>query len=201
MEPLPAASVIAVPRGTLVVLVGPAGSGKSTFARRHFRATEVLSSDTLRALLTDDEADQRVSAEAFALLHRIAAVRLRLGRMTVVDATNVTTPARRSLLRLAAAAGRPAVAIVFDLPLDDYLGRNLGRLDRVVDPGVVERQAHDLRTALLAGRLAREGFVAVHVLSGPTAIDAARVVRVEADPPPIATPARPAGRRGRMPAP
>ena len=85
----------------LVVLLGPSGSGKSTFARRHFLATEVLSSDYCRGLVADDENDQRATADAFAVLHFIAGRRLAQPRFTVVDATNVQRESRRSLIEIA----------------------------------------------------------------------------------------------------
>ena len=47
-----------IPELSLVVLIGPTGSGKSTFARAHFKPTEVISSDFCRGLVADDENDQ-----------------------------------------------------------------------------------------------------------------------------------------------
>src|SRR5436305_8752321 len=96
-----AMTTIAIPELSLVVLVGVSGSGKSTFAAKHFRATEVLSSDAFRAMVADDANDQTVTREAFGALHAIAGTRLALGRLTVVDATNVQADARTSLVRLA----------------------------------------------------------------------------------------------------
>ncbi len=92
---------ISIPKLSLVVLVGPSGSGKSTFARKHFLPTEIVSSDDCRAMVSDDENDQAVTPEAFALLHYVAAQRLALGRLTVIDATNVQPEARALLLDLA----------------------------------------------------------------------------------------------------
>jgi hypothetical protein len=74
---------------SLVVLVGATGSGKSTFARRHFKPTEVISSDFCRGLVSDDENDQSASRDAFDVLHYIAGKRLAAGRRTVVDATSL----------------------------------------------------------------------------------------------------------------
>ena len=107
---------LTVPELSLVVLVGPSGAGKSTFARRHFRPTEVLSSDFCRALVRDDEADQAATEDAFAVLHFIAARRLAAGRLTVVDATNVQPEARKPLVNLARQYHCIPVAIVLDLP-------------------------------------------------------------------------------------
>jgi len=177
-QPAARAAPIRIPEGSLVVLVGPAGSGKSTFARTHFRPTEILSSDAFRAMLADDEADQRVNRAAFELLHLAAAGRLAGRRTTVIDATNVTHAARRALLDLARAARRPAVAIVFDLPEAECQERNRRRPGRAVDPAVVARQASQLRRALEGKALEREGFSAIHLLRSPTEVDAARIERI-----------------------
>ncbi|MGH2710782.1 MAG: AAA family ATPase, partial [Actinomycetota bacterium] len=107
---------IEVPELSLVVLIGPSGSGKSTFASRHFKPTEVLSSDECRALVSDDENDQTVTKEAFEVLHFIAGKRLAGGKLTVVDATNVQPEARKPLVALARDHHVLPVAIVFDLP-------------------------------------------------------------------------------------
>ena len=107
---------------TLVVLVGAAGSGKSTFAARHFAPSEVLSSDAFREILTGDAADQRATKTAFSIIHREVSKRLAGGRTAVVDATNVEVHARRGLLSRARLAGAPAVAIVFALPREVVRG-------------------------------------------------------------------------------
>ncbi|NJM39442.1 MAG: AAA family ATPase, partial [Anaerolineae bacterium] len=92
---------IQLPELSLVLLIGPSGSGKSSFGRKHFLPTEVISSDYCRALVSDDENNQIVTSEAFDLLHTIAAKRLALGKLTVIDATNVQAEGRKSLLKLA----------------------------------------------------------------------------------------------------
>jgi len=101
---------INIPKLSLVVLVGPSGSGKSTFARRHFRPTEILSSDSCRAMVSDDENDQSVTKDAFEVLRFVAGKRLALGRLTVIDATNVQPEARRPLVELARREGWPVLA-------------------------------------------------------------------------------------------
>src|SRR5579872_2935907 len=92
---------ILVPNLSLVVLIGPSGSGKSTFARKHFLPTEVLSSDACRAMVSDEENNQAATKDAFEVLHFIAAKRLALGRLTVIDATSVQPEARQPLVALA----------------------------------------------------------------------------------------------------
>jgi protein phosphatase len=156
--------VIAIPDPSLVVLVGAAGSGKSTFAARHFGADEVLSSDAYRALLSGNEADQRRTRTAFSILHREVVRRLVAGQLVVVDATNVEHHARRALVERAHAASVPALAIVLALPSGVVHARNAARTERVVDSAVVERHLARLAVALGDGRITSEGFAAVHVL-------------------------------------
>ena len=159
----------------MVVLVGAAGSGKSTLAVRLFAPTEVLSSDAFRALVSGDERDQSASEDAFALLHAALAARLKRGRLTVVDATNVEAWGRAQLLEIASGWQRPAVAIVLDLPLEVCLARNELRSGRRVPPAAIRRQHRQLRGALPG--LAVEGFEAIHRLTSPEAVDAIEVVR------------------------
>ena len=153
---------IELPDPCLVVLIGAAGSGKSTFARRHFRPTEILSSDAFRAMIADDEADQSATSAAFSLLHTVARQRLARGRLTVIDATNVEPRARRPLIGLARRFDVAAVAIVFDLPADVVQRWNTGRTARTVPADVVERHRRELRHSL--DELPKEGFEAVWVL-------------------------------------
>lgn len=152
-----------LPDPSLILLIGPSGAGKSTFAARHFQPTEIVSSDHCRALLTDDESDQSANAQVFALVHQIVRTRLALGRLTVVDATNLQFHARRPLLRIARQHGVPAVAIVFEVALDECLARNRARASRVVLESVIANQAAEFRLNL--ARLSREGYAYIHRLS------------------------------------
>ena len=164
-----------IPPRALVLLVGAAGSGKSFFARKHFKATEIVSSDALRAAVSDDEADQSASGDAFELLHLIAAKRLRRGKLTVIDATNVQADSRRTLLALAKRYTAPAIAIVLNLPVEVCLAQNALRTGRKVSTEVVEKQIADLASSLTG--LGNEGFGHVYVLETIDDIQAAAISR------------------------
>lgn len=173
---------VAIPDPSLVVLIGAAGAGKTTFALRHFDPTDILSSDAYRAMIAGDESDQRVTRAAFGRLHRDLGSRLRSGRLTVVDATNVEVTARRALLRLAANAGVVSVAIVLDLPEPVVLARNAGRSGRVVDETVVRRHVARLRGSMGAAAgaeaaLLAEGFMSVAIVRDPIELDRMAVTR------------------------
>jgi len=160
---------------SLVVLVGASGSGKSTFARRHFKPTEVISSDFCRGLVADDENDQSASRDAFDVLHYIAGKRLAAGRRTVVDATSVQQDARRQLVDLAKRYDVLPIAIVLDVPEDVCAERNAARTDRADMPRrVIQRHIRELRRSLR--HLEREGFRKVHVLRGADEVEQATVV-------------------------
>jgi protein phosphatase len=174
---LTATRELAIPELSLVVLVGVTGSGKSTFARAHFKPTEVISSDYCRGLVADDENDQSATRDAFEVLHFIVGKRLAAGRLTVVDATNVQPEARRELVTLAREYDVLPVAIVLDLPEKLCAERNATRPDRNFGAHVIRRQRGLLRRSLRG--LQREGFRTVHVLRSPEEIDAATITRTK----------------------
>ncbi len=154
--------IISIPTPSLVVLIGASGSGKSTFAARHFAATEVVSSDRCRGLVCDSETDQSVHRQAFEVVHAIVRARLEIGKITVVDATNVQAESREPLVRLAHDADLFAVAIVLDVPARVCEARNRNRSDRDISRNAIMGQASRLRRSLEG--LRREGFQSVHVL-------------------------------------
>jgi protein phosphatase len=164
-----------IPELSLVVLIGPSGCGKSTFARRHFKPTEVMSSDAFRALVSDDENDQSSTDDAFAALHFVAARRLARAKLTVVDATNVQPEARKPLVALAREYHVLPVAIVLDLPERVCHDRNRSRADRDFGPHVIRNQKSQLHRSLRG--LGREGFRHVHVLKSQEEVDAAVIER------------------------
>jgi predicted kinase len=166
---------LAIPGDALVVLIGPSGAGKTTFAGRRFSPTEVVSSDICRALVSGDENDIAATPAAFRVLHTIARERLKLGRLVVVDATSVRPASRKPLIALARKHRRPSVAIAFYLPLELCLERNRTRSGRSVPDGVVLRQ-HDQMVRSQPG-LHNEGFDRVYVLDSAESLDSAAIVQ------------------------
>jgi len=167
---------IKIPNLSLVVLIGPSGSGRSTFAKKHFLPTEVLSSDFCRGLVSDDENDQKATNDAFSVLHFIARKRLAAGKLTVVDATNVQPEARKPLVELAREYHCLPTAIVFNLPEKLCQARNEQRTDRDFGAHVIRQQRSQLRHSLRG--LQREGFRHVFVLEAEEEVDSATVQRV-----------------------
>ena len=167
---------IKLPQLCLVALVGPSGAGKSTFAKKHFLASEVLSSDFCRGLVSDDENSQAATNDAFDVLHFIAKKRLAAGRLTVIDATNVQADSRKSIVALAREFHVLPVAIVLNLPEKICTKRNRERPDRNFGAHVIRQQRSQLRQSLR--RLKREGFRHTFIMDSVEAIDSATIERV-----------------------
>lgn len=152
---LPAALVA----GTIVVLTGAAASGKSTWARAHFPDTEIVSTDAMRALVGEDEGDQRANRDMFAILDAVVEARVRRRLTTVIDSTALETERRAHYLALGQRFGVPVVAIVFRATAQTCLTRNAQRERRV--PQDVIRAHVAAIAALPPGALRAEGFVEV----------------------------------------
>ncbi|MCO1577062.1 polynucleotide kinase-phosphatase [Crossiella sp. SN42] len=167
-------TALSIPDKSLVLLVGVSGSGKSSFAAKHFRPTQVLSSDFFRGLVSDDENNQEATAAAFDALQYVAGKRLAAGLLTVVDATNVQQTSRASLIALAKQHHVLPVAIVLDVPESVCVQRNAARQDRQFGAEVIARQKSQLRRS--QKHLTREGLRKVHTLHGQEEIDAATIV-------------------------
>lgn len=168
---------IEIPEFALVLLVGASGSGKSSFAAKHFLSTEVISSDRMRGWVADDENDQAATGDAFEVLHYVMEKRLKARRFTVIDATNVQPESRKPLIALAKKWHALVVAIVFDLPEDLAVARNAARPDRQFGPGPVRRHMQSLKRSL--GGMNREGIRYVHRLRSVEDVDAVEIVRTK----------------------
>jgi protein phosphatase len=173
---MPVTMQLKIPDLAVVALIGATGSGKTTFARRHFKTTEILSSDVCRGLVSDDENDQYATDDAFDLLYTITRKRLARRLLTVVDATNVQVDARRPILAVAREFHAIPVAIVLDVGTKVCLERTRTRTDRSIGAHTVRQQSSLLRQSVR--NLKREGFRYIYVLRSPDEIDAATVERV-----------------------
>lgn len=161
---------IHIPELSLVVLIGASSSGKSTFARKHFKPTEIVSSDHCRALVSDDENSLEASTDAFDLARFITAKRLKAGLLTVIDATNVQEGARQDWVRLAREYHVLPVAIVVNMPEKLCSQRNAIRPDRDLGAHVIPQQISQLRRSLKHLKL--EGFRTIVELRTPEEVDA-----------------------------
>jgi len=168
---------IEIPELCILATVGASGSGKSSFAKKHFKATEVLSSDYFRGLVSDDESDQSATEAAFDSLYYVAGKRLERGRLTVIDATSVQQFARKKIIDIARSHDVLPVAIVFDMPEDLCIERNRVRPDREVAPNIVKKHVRDLSRSLI--NLQKEGFRYVHILHGQEEVDSVEIVRTK----------------------
>lgn len=140
-----AAEAAALPDPAFVVLVGPSGSGKSSWATR-YRPQEVVSSDQLRGIVGGGEHDLSASSDAFAVLDQIIAARAGRGLTTVVDTLGLDPERRSRYLDLARRAGMPAVAVLFDT--DPQLCRQRNRASDVpVPPRVLDAQLRAMAAA------------------------------------------------------
>jgi alkanesulfonate monooxygenase SsuD/methylene tetrahydromethanopterin reductase-like flavin-dependent oxidoreductase (luciferase family)/predicted kinase len=151
---------VAIPDPALVVLIGPAGAGKSTWAAARYRPQEVVSADQLRSVVGSGEHDLEASGDAFALLGQIVAARLRRGLTVVVDTLGQDAPRRRDQRELARQAGLPAVAVLLGTGPAVCRQRNRAR-DHPVPAAVLDAQLRRMRS--VTAEVAAEGWdVVVH---------------------------------------
>jgi protein phosphatase len=167
---------IEIPKLSVVALVGASGSGKSTFASRFFKPTEIMSSDFFRAMVSDDETDQGSTKDAFDALYYVAEKRLSAGKLVVIDATNVQKDARNAVLELAHRQDVHAIAIVLDFPEELCQKRNKTNPARDYPPRVIHNQTRALRKSLKYMR--KDGFRCVYVLKSPEEIETLEIARV-----------------------
>ncbi|MFB6807615.1 AAA family ATPase [Streptomyces sp. NPDC056387] len=133
-----------MPERSLVILIGASGAGKSTLART-WPASQVLSLDALREVVSDDAGDQEATGDAVAALHLLLEARMRRRLFTVVDATNVTAAARKPLVAAAKRHDMLPIAVVFTTPGSVCIERQGPRpANRTVPEEVVAQQHEDM---------------------------------------------------------
>ena len=120
-------------------MCGVPGCGKSSIAARYRQLNKVvLSSDTLRGVIGQDENDQSVSRDVFKFIFIAAKYLLAQGHDVVIDATNWKRANRAEFWALAGQIGAKRVAHVVKVPLDVAKARNDARA-RKVPHDVIER--------------------------------------------------------------
>lgn len=164
-----------IPEFSLVILIGSTGSGKSTFARTHFKPTEIISSDTCRGLVSDDETNQAATADAFSLVKYTARLRLKNGFLTVIDATNVKEESRKDWMKLSREFNCPMVAIILDMPEAICAERNALKPDRQFGAHVIPLHISQLEKSI--GSLKYEGYRDIFHLRSADEVD--RISSVE----------------------
>lgn len=136
-----------LPRRTLLVLCGLAGSGKSTFAMQRFLATSIVSSDRCRGMICDDESNQAVNRDAFDLFHSILEKRMRNGYFCVADSVALQAFARQRLRALSRRYGYYGCLLILDTPPEICLRRD-GQRGRQVGESVIQHHASQFAQAL-----------------------------------------------------
>jgi len=132
---------------SLVLLAGPIGCGKSTFAKRFFN-THIVSADIMREMIAGDAGNQTVSRDAFDLMNLLIDTKMRFDFPVIVDNLNHRPSARKDLYKLADKYGYNKVVIVFDkTDLKTCQAQNAGR-ERVVPREIVEKQYNTFRENL-----------------------------------------------------
>ncbi|MCI4649812.1 polynucleotide kinase-phosphatase [Phaeodactylibacter sp.] len=164
---------IEIPELCLVILLGSSSAGKSTFAKRHFQPTEVVSSDACRAMVADDETAKNANSDAFDLVHFIVEKRLKRGLLTVVDATNLQPEGRSKLVAIAQRYHVFAIAIALNVPEAVLLERNAA--GRQLPARVIRNHHRDLKRSMR--KLKKEGIRKWYELKETSTIDAAQVLR------------------------
>ena len=167
-----------LPAPCVVVLVGPSGTGKTTWAHEHFAENEVVSSDSLRAMVGIDEDDQRAGTAAFDLLHRVVAERLARKLSTIIDTTGLNAKDRTGWVTAAHEADLPIYAVTFTSSFEDLEPLQETR-PRPIPKTVLRKQFSNFEKAL--EKIPDEGFDGVYEQQPIRAVTAALVATAPAD--------------------
>lgn len=168
-------SLLKIPELSLILLAGATSSGKSTFAKNHFLASEIVSSDACRALVSDDENNLDATHDAFEVLHYIVSKRLKRGKLTVIDATNVRAEDRKAFVQLARDYHCLPVIIALNLPEKTLKERHKQRTERDFGNHVISSQHNALKQSVR--HLKKEGFRQIYVLKTEEEVAQAQIVR------------------------
>lgn len=127
-------------RPTLILLVGPPGVGKTTYAEKYISEhnnTIHLSSDKIRAELWGNEAIQGDNNEVFSLMQSRAIEALNNGQSVVYDSTNMTRKDRSYIISLCPKFAKIEAHIIW-APIETCIERDAAR-ERTVGKEVIDR--------------------------------------------------------------
>lgn len=127
---------------TLFVMIGPAGSGKSTFAKQIPYCCRVCP-DSIRKEWFGDESSQREPERVFERAYKTMEDLLCAGFDVAFDATSTTAFARKKILQRVDGIQCRKVAVYMNTPLAECQRRNAQRERRVPDD-VIVRQYNQL---------------------------------------------------------
>ncbi|QIW89836.1 ATPase [Bacillus phage Izhevsk] len=129
-----------------IMLVGIAGSGKSTFAENLASSAVYLSSDALREELLGDENNQEKNSDIFVEMTKRTKEALQAGFDVIYDATNISRKRRRGLLQqLPKNVTKRVLYIAPELDVIKYQNENRSR---VVPPEVIDRMYKNLQVPI-----------------------------------------------------
>ena len=148
---------IRIPDLSVVMMLGPSGSGKSTFTQTHFLSSQILSSDFYRKVVSDSETNQSVSSDAFEILHLVLEKRLRLGKLSVIDATNLSKFERLNVFSIAKKWDVPIIVIALNVSSGTCKER------KPFNSQVIERQSRTMKQALRD--IEKERYLKVYTLT------------------------------------
>lgn len=120
--------MISIPEFSLVIMIGGTGSGKTTFVNKHFSPDEIISSDTIRKMITGAEGNED-NTVVFSYMNTIISERLKRKLTTVVDATHLNEESRHDMIMLAKKYYALPIAFVMNTSLTKCLENNNNRVD------------------------------------------------------------------------
>lgn len=104
----------------LYILVGPGGSGKTTWAKTHFPEDAILSQEQIREELHGNLRFQGKASQISDIVRARIASRIAHGQVTVIDGVHIDGRARKAMVGLLPATER-ACYVVIDRPIEEKI--------------------------------------------------------------------------------
>lgn len=160
---------ITIPKPSLVILVGPSCSGKTTFSKKYFEDDEIISMDL------NNQGNKKAKENSIDILYNQISKKLEIGKIVVLDSSNLIESTRKVLLRFANEFHILPIAIVFNISEKECLKRNESK--GIVSDCLIKAQMTYLNKTLKT--IEKEGFSKVYILNDTKDIDRVKIERVE----------------------